>query len=88
MTAMALDLIRDIIQEDVGNRGLRSDPSMNLISAFPGDFAAACESLATSRASSPPSASLAGYRRGTLPACDSAAGKGNGHFRLSGHDRR
>jgi hypothetical protein len=47
MTAAALDLIRDIIQEDVGNRGLRSDPSANLISAFPGDFAAACESLAS-----------------------------------------
>jgi hypothetical protein len=47
MTAAALDLIRDIIQEDVGNRGLRADPSRNLVSAFPGDFAAACESLAT-----------------------------------------
>jgi hypothetical protein len=47
MTTAALDLIRDIIQEDIGNRGLRSDPSANLISAFPGDFAAACESLAT-----------------------------------------
>jgi hypothetical protein len=46
MTA-ALDSIRDIIQEDVGNRGLRADPSTNLISAFPGDFAAACESLAS-----------------------------------------
>src|SRR5947208_4015499 len=42
-----LQSIRDIIQEDVGNRGLRSDPSTNLISAFPGDFAAACESLAS-----------------------------------------
>ena len=46
MTA-ALDSIRDIIQEDIGNRGLRSDPSANLISAFPEDFAAACESLAS-----------------------------------------
>ena len=47
MTAAALDSIRDIIQEDVGNRGLRSDPSANLISAFPEDFSAACQSLAS-----------------------------------------
>jgi len=46
MTA-ALKLIRDIIQEDIGNRGLRSDPTANLISAFPEDFAAACEGLAS-----------------------------------------
>jgi hypothetical protein len=41
-----LDAIRDLIQEDVGNRGLRADPSSNLINACPGDFAAACRSLA------------------------------------------
>jgi len=47
MTAAALNSIRDIIQEDIGNRGLRSDPSINLISAFPEDFSSACQSLAT-----------------------------------------
>jgi hypothetical protein len=38
--------LRDLVQEDVGNRGLRTDPSDNLVTAFPGDFAAACHSLA------------------------------------------
>jgi D-glutamate cyclase len=47
MTAAALNTIRDLIQEDVGQRGLRADPSSNLISAFPDDFAAACQSLAS-----------------------------------------
>src|SRR4051812_47796284 len=39
--------VRDLIQEDVGNRGLRTDPDANLITACPDDFAAACRSLAT-----------------------------------------
>jgi hypothetical protein len=42
----ALTKIRDIIQEDVGGRGLRADPTANLISATTGDFAAACHSIA------------------------------------------
>jgi hypothetical protein len=46
MTAAALDAIRDLIQEDVGNRGLRTDPAANLVTACPGDFAAACRSIA------------------------------------------
>jgi hypothetical protein len=41
-----LDAIRDLIQEDVGHRGLRTDPVENLISACAGDFAAACRNLA------------------------------------------
>jgi hypothetical protein len=41
-----LDRMRDIIQQDIGNRGLRTDPVHNLVNAFPGDFAAACRSLA------------------------------------------
>jgi uncharacterized protein YcsI (UPF0317 family) len=40
--------IRDIIQEDVGNRGLRTDPAANLITACADDFAAACRSIADS----------------------------------------
>jgi hypothetical protein len=38
--------IRDLIQEDPGGRGLRSDPAENLCTACAGDFAAACHSLA------------------------------------------
>jgi hypothetical protein len=41
-----LNQLRDIIQIDVGNRGLRKDPEHNLINAYPDDLARACESLA------------------------------------------
>jgi hypothetical protein len=41
-----LNAIRDVIQEDVGNRGLRRDPSANLISACPDDFGRACRGIA------------------------------------------
>jgi hypothetical protein len=47
MTDPPLDALQNIIQEDVGNRGLRTDPRENLITACPHDFAAACHSLAT-----------------------------------------
>jgi hypothetical protein len=40
-----LDAICGIIQEDVGNRGLRSDPARNLITETAGDFQAACRSI-------------------------------------------
>jgi hypothetical protein len=43
-----LDCIRDLIQEDVGNRGLRADPVINLITACPSDLSAACRSIADS----------------------------------------
>jgi hypothetical protein len=46
MTDPVLNAMRDLIQEDIGHRGLRADPEANLITAFPGDFAAACRSLA------------------------------------------
>jgi D-glutamate cyclase len=46
MSADPLDDICAIIQEDVGNRGSRSDPVENLISATMGDFHAACRSIA------------------------------------------
>src|SRR5438132_14058696 len=45
MKETELDTIRDLIQQDVGNRGLRADPDANLITACPGDFAAACRSI-------------------------------------------
>lgn len=44
--APALQSLRDLIQQDVGNRGLRTDPSVNLITACPDDFAGACRSIA------------------------------------------
>jgi hypothetical protein len=42
----ALDSIRDVIQEDVNQRGLRTDPDDNLITACPDDFPGACASIA------------------------------------------
>ncbi|HEV3257038.1 MAG TPA: glutamate cyclase domain-containing protein [Gemmataceae bacterium] len=45
MSDRRLDAIRDTIQEDVGNRGLRSDPEDNLVTACPDDFAAACRRI-------------------------------------------
>jgi D-glutamate cyclase len=46
MIAESLDAICAIIQEDAGNRGLRTDPDENLITACAGDFHRACGSLA------------------------------------------
>ncbi|HEV3145874.1 MAG TPA: DUF4392 domain-containing protein [Gemmataceae bacterium] len=41
-----LTAIRDIIQQDVGNRGLARDPKENLITACPDDFEVACGVIA------------------------------------------
>jgi len=41
-----LDAILAAVQVDVGNRGLAKDPQDNLFTATPGDFKAACRSLA------------------------------------------
>jgi hypothetical protein len=41
-----LRVLRDLIQQDVGNRGLARDPHANLLTACPDDFAAACRSVA------------------------------------------
>jgi hypothetical protein len=46
MSDARLNRILDVIQEDVGCRGLRSDPLANLVTATGGDFIAACQSLA------------------------------------------
>lgn len=46
MSDAVLDAIRMLIQEDVGNRGLRNDPQANLITACAADLGAACASLA------------------------------------------
>src|SRR5688572_10065475 len=41
-----LDRMRDVIQEDIGKRGLRTKADRNLINACPDDFRLACGSLA------------------------------------------
>lgn len=46
MSDSRLDAIAAIIQEDIGQRGLRTDPAANLVTATRGDLAAACRSLA------------------------------------------
>jgi hypothetical protein len=46
MSDARLSAMRDLIQRDVNGRGLRSDPSDNLITACPDDFEAACRSIA------------------------------------------
>jgi uncharacterized protein YcsI (UPF0317 family) len=46
MSDPRLKTICEIIQEDVGQRGLRTDPADNLITATAGDFEAACRSIA------------------------------------------
>ena len=43
---MNLTELRDLIQDDVGKRGLRTDPERNLVNAYPDDFAAACRNIA------------------------------------------
>jgi hypothetical protein len=45
-----LTALRDLMQEDIGGRGLRTDPVHNLVTSFPDDFAAACHSLASAAA--------------------------------------
>jgi hypothetical protein len=46
MSDAALREIRDLIQADVNQRGLATDPDANLVNACPDDFAAACRSIA------------------------------------------
>ena len=42
----ALLSLRDLIQQDVGGRGLRTEPTANLVTACPDDLAGACHSIA------------------------------------------
>jgi hypothetical protein len=46
MSDSRLESLRRLMQEDVGNRGLRTDPDVNLITATAGDFESACRSVA------------------------------------------
>ncbi|MBV9122978.1 MAG: DUF4392 domain-containing protein [Planctomycetes bacterium] len=45
MTASPFEELRALFQEDVNQRGLRTDPESNLITACPDDLDAACRSL-------------------------------------------
>jgi hypothetical protein len=65
-----LDALRDLIQRDVGNRGLRTDPADNLITHTAGDFAAACRSIAQARG--PAVCVVTGFHipHGQPPACE------------------
>src|SRR5262249_36601425 len=49
MSDAVLEQMRDLIQEDVNHRGLRTDPVDNLLTACQDDFAAAGRSLAETR---------------------------------------
>lgn len=46
MSEDLLRQMRDVIQEDIGNRGLQTDPADNLLSRTGEDLAAACRSIA------------------------------------------
>ena len=46
MNDSLLDRIRDLIQEDVGQRGLRTDPRDNLVTACADDLRGACHDVA------------------------------------------
>jgi hypothetical protein len=46
VSEQALRAIRDLIHEDIGKRGLATDPTRNLLTVCPADFAAACRSIA------------------------------------------
>src|SRR5262249_61772562 len=45
MSEPVIDAMRDLIQEDIGERGLRTDPAANLITACPDDLGAACRDI-------------------------------------------
>lgn len=60
-----LSALCDLVQDDVGCRGLRADPYDNLITATAGDFAAACRSIAET-----PHARLAIVTGFTIPSTD------------------
>ncbi len=73
MSDAILNQLRDIIQDDVGKRGLRTDPERNLVNACADDFAAACRSLAEHPA--PGLAVVTGF---FIPTATPAAGETDG----------
>jgi D-glutamate cyclase len=73
MNDLILNQLREIIQHDIGNRGLRTDPKRNLINACPDDFASACHRLADH-----PSPSLAIVTGFFIPTATPPAGETDG----------
>jgi hypothetical protein len=73
MTAPMLDALRDVVQVDIGRRGLRTDPVSNLISAYPEDFRLACETIA--RQKEPAIAVVTGF---FIPSAQPPAGETDG----------
>jgi D-glutamate cyclase len=71
-----LDRMCDIVQDDVGKRGLRTDPERNLITETAGDFRAACETLAGPSASG--GACLGIVTGFFIPTADPPAGETDG----------
>jgi len=70
---MILDQLRDLIQNDIGKRGLRTDPERNLINACPDDFRLACQSIAEH-----PQAGLAVVTGFFIPSATPPAGETDG----------
>ncbi len=68
-----LTKLRDLIQHDIGQRGLRTDPANNLITATSGDFAQACRSVAEH-----PRAALAIVTGFFIPTAQPPAGETDG----------
>ena len=73
MNDTILNQLRDLIQNDIGKRGLGTDPVRNLINACAGDFRAACHSLGDHPA--PALALVTGF---FIPTATPAAGETDG----------
>jgi hypothetical protein len=73
MNDHVLDRMREVVQTDVGQRGLRSDPKRNLVTETAGDFRAACASLAG--ANSPGLTIVTGF---LIPTAEPPAGETDG----------
>ena len=73
MSDAKLTQLRDLIQNDIGKRGLATDPLRNLINACPDDFALACKSL-----SEHPQPSLAVVTGFIIPSATPPAGETDG----------
>jgi hypothetical protein len=73
MSERVLNQIRDLIQEDVNQRGLRTDPERNLITECADDFAAVCRSLVET-----PGAMVGIVTGFFIPTADPPAGESDG----------
>jgi len=73
MIDAVLDQLRDIVQEDVGKRGLRTNPVCNLVTSTADDFKDTCRNLA--RHISPGIAIVTGF---LIPTADPPAGETDG----------